>query len=98
MAGSITVTPEQLQEISSQLVSGASEIESILSQLANVVSPLHSEWVGAAQAQFENLWAQWQRDATGLHEALEGVAQLTAAASQSYAQTEQSIATSFSKA
>ncbi|HEX3333356.1 MAG TPA: WXG100 family type VII secretion target [Acidimicrobiales bacterium] len=97
MAG-ITVTPEQLQEISTRLVSGASEIEGILSQLANVVSPLHSEWVGAAQAQFENLWSQWQRDATGLHEALQGVAQLTAAASQSYAQTESSIASSFGKA
>ncbi len=98
MAGSITVTPEQLQEISTQLVSGASEVESILSQLANAVSPLQSEWVGSAQAQFEALWSQWQSDAAGLHEALEGVAQLTAQASQSYASTEQSIASSFGRA
>jgi len=97
MAGGITVTPEQLQQISSQLTSGASEIESILSQLANLVSPLQSEWVGAAQAQFEELWTQWQSDATGLHQALEGVAQLTASASQSYASTEQSIASSFNQ-
>ena len=95
MAGGITVTPEHLQQISSQLTAGASEVESILSQLANAVSPLHSDWVGTAQAQFEDLWSQWQQDATGLHQALEGVAQLTAHASQSYAQTEQSIASSF---
>ena len=97
MAGGITVTPEQLMEISAQLASGASEIESILQQLANVVSPLHSEWVGAAQAQFEELWQQWQTDASGLHQALEGVAQLTAQAGQSYASTEQSIASSFNQ-
>ena len=95
MASGITVTPEQLQQISAQLTSGASEVESILSQLANAVSPLQSEWVGAAQAQFEGLWTQWQRDATGLHQALEGVARLTAQASQSYESTEQSIASSF---
>jgi len=97
MAGGITVTPEQLQEISSQLTAGASEVESVLSQLANVVSPLHSDWVGAAQARFEELWTQWQSDASGLHQALEGVAQLTAQASQSYESTEQNIASSFSQ-
>ena len=97
MAGGITVTPEQLMEISAQLASGASEIESILGQLANVVSPLHSEWVGAAQAQFEELWQQWQTDATGLHAALEGVSQLTSQASTAYSSTEQQIASSFNQ-
>ena len=97
MAGGITVTPEQLQEISAQMASGASEISSILSQLANLVAPLHTDWVGSAQAQFEDLWSQWQSDAAGLHEALEGVSRLTAQASQAYATTEQSIASSFSQ-
>jgi WXG100 family type VII secretion target len=97
MAGGITVTPEQLQEISGQLQSGAAEIEAQLSQLANLVAPLQSEWVGAAQAQFEALWTQWQNDASGLHQALEGVAQLTAQASQAYSSTEQQIAGSFNQ-
>jgi WXG100 family type VII secretion target len=97
MAGGITVTPEQLQAISSQLTSGASDVESTLSRLGNVVSPLHSDWVGAAQAQFEELWTQWQTDANGLLQALQGVAQLTAQASQAYASTEQSIAGSFTQ-
>jgi len=98
MAGGITVTPEQLQEISAQLAAGASEVESILQQLANAVAPLHTEWVGAAQAQFEELWQQWQSDATGLHAALEGVSQLTAQASQAYSATEQQVASSFNQA
>lgn len=97
MAGGITVTPEQLTSISSQLTNGESEIESILSGLAAAVSPLGSDWVGAAQAQFEELWAQWQKDAAGLQQALSGIAQLTSQAAQAYEQTEQSIASSFSQ-
>lgn len=97
MAGGITVTPEQLQSISAQLTTGESDIESILSQLAGAVAPLGSTWVGAAQAQFEELWAQWQKDAAGLQQALSGIAQLTARAAQAYEQTESSIASSFNQ-
>lgn len=95
MAGGITVTPEQLQSISGQLSSGEAEIESILGQLANQVAPLGTDWVGQAQAQFEQLWEQWQRDAKGLQEALTGIAQLTAKAADTYATTEQGIASTF---
>lgn len=91
----ITVTPQQLQEIAGQLNSGASEVESILGQLASLVSPLGSDWVGTAQAQFEELWAQWQRDAAGIHQALTGIAQLTLQAGSQYEQTEQAITSSF---
>jgi WXG100 family type VII secretion target len=98
MAGSISVTPEQLQEISGQMSSGAANVEEILSRLAGTVAPLQSEWVGAAQAQFEALWDQWQTDAAGLHSALMGIAQLTQNAATSYDTTEQSIATSFTQA
>jgi WXG100 family type VII secretion target len=97
MAGGITVTPEQLREISAQLSAGAADVESTLSRLAGVVAPLRSEWVGAAQMQFETLWDQWQRDATGLHSALTGIVQLTQNAATSYESTEQSIATSFNR-
>jgi WXG100 family type VII secretion target len=95
MAGGITVTPEQLQSISSQMSSGAAEIESILQKLASVVSPLHTDWVGVAQQQFEGLWTKWQTDARGLHEALTGVSTLTTNAASNYEQTEQNIAKSF---
>ena len=97
MAGGITVTPAQLQEISAQMSSGAADVEATLSRLAGVVSPLRSDSVGAAQAQFEALWDEWQRDAAGLHSALTGIAQLTQNAASSYETTEQSVASTFNQ-
>jgi WXG100 family type VII secretion target len=93
----ILVTPEQLQSISSQLNAGAANIESTLAQLAAQVAPLQAEWRGIAQAQFETLWAEWQRSAAGIQHALHGISQLTAAAGANYADTEQAIASSFSR-
>jgi 6 kDa early secretory antigenic target len=91
----ILVTPEQLQQVSGQLNAGAANIESTLSRLASQVAPLQSEWRGVAQAQFEALWAEWQRASAGIQHALHGISQLTAAASANYSDTEQSIAASF---
>jgi WXG100 family type VII secretion target len=93
----ILVTPEQLQSTSAQLSAGASNIESILAQLATQVAPLQSEWRGVAQTQFQTLWAEWQRSAAGLQHALMGVSQLTASAAANYSDTEQAIASSFAR-
>jgi WXG100 family type VII secretion target len=95
MASGIRVTPEQLQQVASQLTAGAGNIDGILSQLAAQVAPLGADWAGQAQAQFQALWEQWQHDARGLFEALTGMSQLMAQASANYAQTEESIAASF---
>jgi early secretory antigenic target protein ESAT-6 len=91
----IRVTPEQLQSVSAQLNSGAANIESTLSQLASQVAPLGSDWAGVAQARFHELWAEWQRSAQGIQEALTGISQLMAQASANYQDTEQAIASSF---
>jgi WXG100 family type VII secretion target len=93
----ILVTPEQLQSVSAQLNAGAGTIEATLSQLAAQVAPLQGEWRGVAQAQFESLWLEWQRSAAGIQHALHGIAQLTGAAGSHYADTEQSIASSFAR-
>jgi 6 kDa early secretory antigenic target len=92
---SIRVTPEQLQQVSSQLTAGAGNVDGILAQLAANVAPLGSDWAGLAQARFQQLWDQWQRDAKGLREALNGIAQMMGQASANYESTEQSIAASF---
>jgi early secretory antigenic target protein ESAT-6 len=92
---SIRVTPEQLQQVSSQLTAGAGNVDGILAQLAANVAPLGSDWAGLAQARFQQLWEQWQRDAKGLREALNGIAQMMGQASANYESTEQSIAASF---
>jgi WXG100 family type VII secretion target len=96
MAGmGIRVTPEQLQQVSSQLNGGAAAIDSTLGQLRGSVEPLGSDWAGVAQGRFTELWSEWQRSALGLHQALTGITQLMAKAGASYESTEQSIAASF---
>ena len=95
MVGGIKVTPEELQQVSSQLMAGASNIDGILSQLRAQVEPLRSSWVGAAQVQFEQFFQEWQRSAQGLHQALTGLGQQTAQAAVLYSDTEQGIAASF---
>ncbi len=96
-AGNILVTPEQLQAISGQLNSGAANIESINSQLQAQVAPLGSDWAGVAQARFQELWMQWQQSSRQIQEALHGISQLMQQAGVNYAETEQAIASSFSR-
>jgi WXG100 family type VII secretion target len=91
----IRVTPQQLSAVAGQLTSGAANVEATLGQLGNAVAPLGSDWAGMAQGRFQALWAQWQRDARGLQEALNGMSQLMAKASAGYDETEQAIANSF---
>lgn len=96
MSIGIKVTPEQLQTLSGQLNRGSGDIAQQLASLAGMVSPLTSgDWAGQAQQRFVELWGQWQRSATGLREALDGIAALMASAGASYAAAEQSIAASF---
>ena len=91
----IRVTPQQLSGVAGQLTSGAANVEATLGQLANAVAPLGSDWAGMAQGRFQALWAQWQRDARSLHQALTGMSQLMSKASAGYDETEQAIANSF---
>jgi glutamate dehydrogenase/leucine dehydrogenase len=83
MAGGVTDTSEQLQQISDQLTWNSSDVDSILTQLASV-----------AQAQFEEPWAQGQIDAAGLHQAFERVARLAASASPTHRSIKLSMASS----
>lgn len=89
------VTPEVLAQVSTQLTSGAQNIDQILNSLRAQVSPIRDTWKGSAQTSFEALWTEWQTSAKNLHEALNGIARLTGQASQSYAETEQQIAGAF---
>ena len=90
----IAVTPEELQSVGAQLMSGAGEIDAIQSQLAGQVAPLQGTWQGVAQARFQELWAEWQRSSRGIQEALHGISQLTQQAGANYEETESSIASS----
>jgi WXG100 family type VII secretion target len=91
----IRVTPEQLASLSSRVSSGSASIEGELRALSGSLAPLGSDWAGVAQQRFQALWAEWQKSAEGLREALGGISQLLGQASNSYAEAERQIAASF---
>ncbi len=90
------VTPEQLSTLSGRVSGGAGSIESELRGLSSSLAPLGSDWAGVAQAQFQTLWAEWQRSADGLQHALAGIAALLGKAGEAYASAETAVASSFS--
>ena len=94
MAG-YKVTPEQLQALSGRVRGGAGSIEGELHALAGSIAPLGGDWAGIAQARFQDLWAEWQRSAEGLNQALTGIADLLQAAGTAYASAEEQVARSF---
>ena len=95
MTSGIAVTPERLRAISTRMNTGAADVQAIVSRLSGDVAPVRTEWVGPAQALFNSLWDQLQKDAGGLHSVLNGIAELTQKAAAAYEATEQSIAKSF---
>ncbi len=95
MAGLIRVTPEQLIQTSAQLSQGASSIQTTLAQLASMVQPLGVEWAGAGQVKFEGLWAQWQKDAAGLNNALMAISRQMSQAAAQYETTDTQVASQF---
>jgi WXG100 family type VII secretion target len=96
MAG-IRVTPEQLAAMSGRVNSGAAHIEAELTGLAGSLAPIGGDWAGVAQQRFEALWAEWQRSARLLHEALTGISTMLAQAGAHYESAEQAIASSFGR-
>jgi WXG100 family type VII secretion target len=95
--GNIRITPEQLMGIGGQVGGSAASIDDQLRRLSAQVAPLGSDWAGAAQARFQELWSQWQRDAAGLQRALQEIATLMSAAGRRYAATEQEVASGFGR-
>jgi WXG100 family type VII secretion target len=95
VAGTIRVTPEQLQGVSGQLNAGAGSIEGTLAQLSGNVAPLGSDWAGPAQGRFLALWEQWQTSSRQLHQALLEIGQLMGRAAVAYDSNEQQVASIF---
>lgn len=92
----IRVTPEQLSGLSAQVARGSGEIGGQLHVLSATVAPLvGGDWAGQAQQRFTALWEDWQRSATGLQAALDGISQLLGQAGTAYAEAETSIASTF---
>jgi WXG100 family type VII secretion target len=96
MAGNLKVTPEQLHALSGQVIKTAGDVTGMHQALKGQLSPLFgTDWVGAASGQFQQLYEQFDKSATSLTQALEGIGKLVSSAGTSYAQAEEQIANSF---
>lgn len=92
----IKVTSESLSGVSNQLASGATSIESQLSNLKSLVQGLISgDWGGAASQSFNELYEQWDAAGIQLKESLNGISDQLSKAALAYEESESNISNSF---
>jgi WXG100 family type VII secretion target len=90
------VTPQQLTSLGSTCNRTAADVRGQHTVLKGQLGPLFgTDWSGSAAAQFTELYEQFNANALGMTEALDGIGRLLAQAGQSYASVEQQIASSF---
>lgn len=93
---SLKVTPAQLESLGSATHRVCADVRGAHQHLTGQLGPLYgADWVGAAAAQFADLYANFDRHAKGLCDALDGIGALLVRAGASYAEVEQQIAASF---
>jgi WXG100 family type VII secretion target len=91
----IQVTSTDLHNVSGQLASGSSDIDSRLQHLqAQVRGLVESGWKGSASSAFDELYRQWNTSAAQLKLALDGISKQLANAATTYEQTESQLAQS----
>lgn len=92
----IKVTAEELQQLSAQLQTTAGSIQGESDGARGQVQALvGAGWEGAASAQFDALFQQWDTSAKQLIEALTGIGALLKQAGTTYEETEQAVTRSF---
>jgi WXG100 family type VII secretion target len=88
----IKVTAEDLQTLSSNVMSGSQSIQDQLSRLQGEVSSvIGGDWMGTASGAFHMRYEEWNRSAVGLKDALDGISQLLSHAAVQYQNTEDAI-------
>jgi WXG100 family type VII secretion target len=92
----LRVTPQQLTGLGATCSRTATDVRGQHTVLKGQLSPLFgTDWSGSAAAQFTELYEQFNANALGLTEALDGIGRLLGQAGQSYAAVEQQITSSF---
>jgi len=88
----IRVTAEDLERVAGQIRSGEASVNDQLSALkAAVDSLVGGDWAGAASAQFEQMYTEWNQGAAQLNQALVGISELLDNAAKAYRETEEGI-------
>jgi WXG100 family type VII secretion target len=93
--GYIRVTPATLVSTSGKVSAAAREVQGTLSSVGGEVSALAATWDSAAHAQFTHYYAEWQRGAAMMQEAMEAIARLLNAQGGLYEHTETTNANMF---
>lgn len=97
MSGNLKVTFQDLAEGSTMLQNGSRDIDERLAFMRQRLQPIHASWDGAAKAQFDALWQEWEHGANQLRQSLEGISQLLQTAANAYQDAESQIGQSFSQ-
>ena len=90
------VTPTQLEALGATVGRVSGEVRGQHQHLRGQLGPLFgSDWAGAASAQFNTLYDQFDLHARGMSDALDGIGHLLARAGVAYADVEAQVAASF---
>ncbi len=87
----LTVQSDDLRHQSTNVVKGAADVNSILSQLTGQIANLAAQWEGGASQAFQSRWQEWQQGARQVHDAMEHMGQFLQQAAEAYEQTEANI-------
>ena len=89
------VSSEVLSGAASQLTSGSTEAQELLTRLRKLVESLGSDWEGSGAGAFNDLYAEFNKAGGDLVEALDGIASMLSKAANYYAESETNVANAF---
>jgi WXG100 family type VII secretion target len=90
----IDVESAELRQQAQSVKNGAAEVNELVTRLTGQVQDLAGRWRGSASEGFQGLWDEWQRSATQLREAMQGIGDFLQQAAETYEQAEDSIKSS----
>ncbi len=89
----IRVTPEELEALSSKISGNGNVVaEQINTATAGVQNLVNQGWGGAASAQFDALWREWEAGAKQIQEAMMGMSTYLNKAAGAYRDTDNQLA------
>ena len=90
------VTPDQLEAMGATVGHVSGDVRAQHEHLRARLGPLFgADWAGAASAQFNALYDQFDLHARGMSDALDGIGRLLARAGVTYAEAEAQVTASF---
>ena len=89
------VSSEVLSGTASQLTSGSTEAQELLTRLRKLVDSLGNDWEGSGAGAFNDLYAEFNTAGGQLVEALDGIASMLSKAATYYAESETNVANAF---